>query len=167
MPRMTEDDYDRAAALLRRRALRGIHYGKARDQPYLASCGRTIEGTVLIFTRDAGHHTGGWWKNPDYERCWHLSMSAAPDRLWTPDQQEHDRKVEREWLRAFFAPHERLLWAEGAAYSIGREQDVWHWRLFMDEAWSQPILPRGEVYSKEFTEMGWKSFTELVDDATT
>jgi hypothetical protein len=32
--------------------------------------------------------------------------------------------------------------------------------VFCDERW-QPILPRGEVYSREFTEKGWKSFSEM------
>ena len=29
-----------------------------------------------------------------------------------------------------------------------------------DEAW-KPIMPRGEVYSTQFTERGWKSFSEI------
>lgn len=37
---------------------------------------------------------------------------------------------------------------------------VYHYRLFCDEAW-KPIMPRGEVYSTQFTERGWKSFSDL------
>lgn len=46
-------------------------------QPYFEYAKRVHEptGTMLLFTRDIGHHTSGWWKNPDYERCYHLSLS--------------------------------------------------------------------------------------------
>lgn len=30
---------------------------------------------IVIMTRDIGYHTSGWWKNPDYERCFHVSIS--------------------------------------------------------------------------------------------
>lgn len=33
-------------------------------------------------------------------------------------------------------------------------------QVFCDPAW-QPLKPRGEVYTREFTEVGWKSFSEL------
>jgi hypothetical protein len=47
-----------------------------------------------------------------------------------------------------------------AIQSVGRQYDVHHYRLFADKQW-RPLLPRGEVYSKEFTERGWKSFGEI------
>lgn len=40
--------------------------------------------------------------------------------------------------------------------------NVQHWRLFADEHWN-PILPRGEVYSSKFTEIGWKSASEIFE----
>lgn len=48
-----------------------------RNRMLLRRCSGFHEssGTKLIFTRDAGMHSSGWWKNPDYERCWHLSLS--------------------------------------------------------------------------------------------
>ena len=30
--------------------------------------------TSLIYTMDEGMHSIGWWKNPDYARCYHLSL---------------------------------------------------------------------------------------------
>lgn len=115
--------------------------------------------TVLIFTRDYGHHTGGWFKNPDYERCLHLSISPAPSRLWTPLKRDLDDATRDAWIRAFFAPDERWLWHEGPQTPEGRSICVHHWRLFCDARW-QPILPRGEVYSTELTERGWRSWSE-------
>lgn len=64
------------------------------------------------------------------------------------------------WCEAFFGEHLRLAWAESPKSAIGRSRNVWHWRVFANEAW-EPIFPRGEVYSKEFTELGWKSASEI------
>lgn len=54
----------------------------------------------------------------------------------------------------------RLLWCEAPYSEQGKRNEVYHYRLFCDKNW-QPIMPRGEVYSKQFTELGWKSFSEL------
>jgi len=61
---------------------------------------------------------------------------------------------------AKFCDDRRLLWIEPPYSPEGRRSDVHHYRLFCDEHW-QPIKPRGEVYSTDFTEKGWKSFSEL------
>jgi hypothetical protein len=37
---------------------------------------------------------------------------------------------------------------------------VRHWRVFCDIIW-QAIMPRGEVYSRELTERGWQSWSDL------
>jgi len=44
--------------------------------------------------------------------------------------------------------------------SGGKANEVWHYRVFTNPA-GEPILPRGEVYSREFTEKGWLSFSDL------
>ena len=157
--------YAQLANDMRRRAHYGLFTGgnDLANQAYLARCRKIHYGTVLIFTRDSGHHACGWWKNPDYERCWHLSMSAAPQAIWTKDTPDLDRKVEHSWIEAFFGTHLHLLWAEPPYSPEGKKQNVWHWRLFTDERW-EPILPRGEVYSKELTEAGWKTFSEAQAD---
>jgi hypothetical protein len=151
------------AVEMRRQANRcGTYSGLATsvNQRLIRSCSadHLPTGTHLIFTRDAGMHTNGWWKNPDYERCWHLSLSFL-DPI-TRERAPKDSKLTDEWLEAFFGDDQRYLWAE-PPYSVeGKKADVWHYRLFCDAAWS-PILPRGEVYSKEFTEKGWLSFSDL------
>lgn len=120
-------------------------------------------GTNLIFTRDSNHHLSGWLRNPDYERCWHLSLSPIPTRLITPGYTlELNKEIIRMWCEAFFGEHLPLIWMEGPKSEIGKKFRVYHWRLFADEHWN-PILPRKEVYSSEFTEIGWKSASEIFE----
>lgn len=106
---------------------------------------------TVIYTRDVGHHTSGWWKNPDYERCWHLSISFRSGT---------EKKALNEIIQNLFAPNEKWIWIEPPFSETGKSLNVWHYRLFCDEHW-QPIKPRGEVYNTEFTERGWKSFSEV------
>lgn len=42
----------------------------------------------------------------------------------------------------------------------GKRCDVHHYRLFLAPDWRTPILPRKELYSREFTEAGWKSWSD-------
>ena len=115
-------------------------------------------GAIVLFTRDVGHHTGGWWKNPDYERCFHVSMSyrALPGEQTTDQQPDVSERI----ARAFYGDDARLCWVEGPYSAEGRSADVWHYRLFCDPAWN-PIKPRGEVYSKTWTPPDWRSFSEI------
>lgn len=111
-------------------------------------------GTSLLFTRDIGHHTSGWWKNPDYERCYHLSLSFHD--LDTETNLPFEPKLAEAWVRCFYRDWVRYIWEEsGVTPGI----EVRHYRVFCDPAW-QPILPRGEVYSRELTEAGWKSWSD-------
>lgn len=109
---------------------------------------------TVVFTRDIGYHTSGWWKNPDYERCWHLSISFRGG---------NEKKALQEIINNLFQPYQRLIWVEPPYSQQGKSMEVWHYRLFCDEHW-QPIKPRGEVYDTHFTERGWKSFSELQYD---
>ena len=115
--------------------------------------------TSLIYTMDEGMHSIGWWKNPDYARCYHLSLS-----FWYPDLTvaPKDEKATAEWVELFFHPNARWVWAEPPFSAPGKRKNVWHYRLFADEHW-QPILPQGEVYSTLKTELGWLSWSELQD----
>lgn len=106
---------------------------------------------IIIFTRDTGHHSSGWWKNPDYERCWHLSISFPGGR---------NKIAIEKILDGLFGQDKRKLWIEPPYSQYGKSKEVWHYRLFCDQFW-QPIIPRGEVYSKELTEAGWKSYSEV------
>lgn len=121
--------------------------------PYFQACRWFLEkyGCTLIYTRDIGHHSSGWWKNPDYERCYHLSLSWPGGR---------SRKAFNAVINHLFGPFKKWIWTEAPFSEEGKKNEVWHYRLFCDEHW-RPIKPRGEVYSKQFTERGWKSFSEL------
>lgn len=119
-----------------------------------------ITGTRLIFTRDEGMHTSGWWKNPDYERCWHLSLSFI-DPI-TQEIRDKDEELTEQWLDAFYGDEKRKLWAEPPYTEHGKASKVWHYRLFCDRGW-QPIIPRGEVYSKDWTPAGWLSYSDMKD----
>lgn len=58
-----------------------------------------------------------------------------------------------------FDKWQKYIWAESPVTDEGRLRDVWHYRVFCNPAW-EPIIPRGEVYSKEFTENGWLSWSD-------
>lgn len=62
-------------------AKNGIFGGTSATMDYLDKCRWFLEryDCIIIFTRDEGAHTCGWWKNPDYERCYHLSISFPGD----------------------------------------------------------------------------------------
>lgn len=148
---------------LRLAASRGEFDGVVDDwnQAYLTACTRLHResGSILIYTRDTGHHTSGWFKNPDYERCRHLSLSFVGPLIGEP--RPRDRALTQTWLDHFFSADERrLLWGEPPVTLQAQAREVWHYRLFCDEHWVA-IKPRGEVYSTEFTERGWKSHSEL------
>jgi hypothetical protein len=197
IPRPTRRRLKAIAVALRANASRGYMDGRfgyfdGRRVPQLALmrfCSVDVEEvwTRVMFTRDVGHHTSGWLKNPDYERCYHLSLSAAgplPEqgserRIVTPggagqlvgldlkplvglpvQASELDRDLEEAWVDAFYGEAARYVWRESAKSDIGRRKAVWHYRVFCDETWT-PIVPRGEVYSTEFTELGWQSWSEL------
>lgn len=116
--------------------------------------------TRVMLTRDVGMHTSGWMKNPDYERCLHLSLSPAPAMVVGAPPLIEDRNVIEElWVRAFFGEHALLTWREGPKSDVGRLREVAHWRLFCDPSWS-PIMPRGEVYSSRHTPADWESWSE-------
>lgn len=158
---------DALVALARRRAMRGIYDGRvsAANMDLMRVCAHNFEHPVrrdraamIILTRDSGHHTGGWWKNPDYELCWHLSLSQREPGSGRSAPTE--KPFFAELADAFFGADTRLCWIEGPYSAEGRSRDVWHYRLFCNVAW-QPILPRGEVYSRQFTELGWQSFSEI------
>jgi len=139
--------------------LSGIIHSKYEDM-YKGACSHFHRhtGTRILFTRDSGYHSCGWWKNPDYERCYHLSLSFR-DPL-TLNSRPYDKKLAAQWTRAFFGYDEVLTWCEPPFSPEGKAVGVHHYRLFCDPAW-KPIKPRGEVYNTEFTEKGFKSFSEI------
>lgn len=113
---------------------------------------------LCILTVDTGHHSSGWWKNPDYETCWHFSLSFKDDEF---QDAPFEWKTAKLLVGACYGPMRNLVWAEGPYTPDGKRMEVWHYRVFVDTQTLMPIFPRGEVYSKQFTERGWKSWSEL------
>jgi hypothetical protein len=64
------------------------------------------------------------------------------------------------WLDAFYRDAKCHVWSEPPFSKTGKAFGMWHYRVFCTKFWT-PITPRGEVYSRELTEAGWKSFSEL------
>ncbi len=152
-------------AFARVRALRGLYNGKTTPacMELMRQCAHQLAirpdlCAGIIFTRDAGHHSSGWWKNPDYERCWHLSISflGMPGAIPVPFEKAEAERI----AQGFFGDHARWCWVERPYSPEGKARDVWHYRLFCDPSWA-PIQPRGEVYSKEATPADWRSFSEI------
>lgn len=115
----------------------------------------------LLFTRDRMHHSVGWWRNADYECCWHLSISCwervklevfAPGD--TPTYVDIPEAEETYWGRLFFGDHARWVWHEPggtdprlSAEEARTNKHLAHLRLFIDhEPPHVPIFPVGEVY---------------------
>lgn len=151
---------------MRRRAMAGFFYGtnSPSDRAYVNNCTATHEpsGTIIIFTRDTGHHACGWWKNPDYDNCFHLSLSFRDPETGAYDSR--NLKLTGEWLNYFYGDHKSLIWVEPPYSEQGKQSDTYHYRLFVHPDWKTPLLPRGEVYSREFTEAGWKSWSDVQVD---
>lgn len=115
---------------------------------------------LIIYTRDTGMHSSGWWKNPDYERCLHLSLSFVGQQLDQHFPLPFDRKMAARWAEIFFGDEARKCWIEPPFSPEGKARDVHHYRLFCDPSW-RPMLPRGEVYSKGDTPARWLSWSDL------
>jgi len=140
----------------------GTWEGRGMDG-YFRRCRHTIYdlGLIAILTRDVGYHTSGWWKNPDYERCFHLSLSFRDPA--TGEYAPRNKLVTGLLLEGVYGRNKRLIWCEPPYSADGKATDTWHYRLFCDEHW-KAILPRGEVYSRELTEAGWKSYSDVQAD---
>jgi len=154
---------DQAVVALRLSAQAGMFRGTETlaEAIYIASCRGVVTlydpTPLILFTRDCGMHSSGWWKNPDYERCYHLSLSFHDAATGEPAPFRQDRA--RTIAEAFFRDDAAKLWMEPPTED-GVGESTHHFRLFCDEGW-QGIIPRGEVYSTEATEAGWKSWSDV------
>lgn len=157
------DDLELAARLLRAYAEFYRPWDGTRPPDYRLLHEHTKSGliTCAIYSRDTGHHSSGWFKNPDYERCYHLTISFHTlDRRaggYTPVP--YDRQIADKLTRLTLGDSRALAWMESAKLPEGQKLGIVHWRVFCDPAW-QPIHPRGEVYTRDFTEKGWQSWSE-------
>ena len=135
--------------------------GTPKDQFIVSACTHAHfrTGTVVIFTRDGHFHDSGWIKNPDFNQCYHLSLSFF-DRA-TGESAPQNRKKADLWCKLLFGQDNlRKLLIEGPKSPEGNIKDVWHYRLFTDHYW-QPLVPRGEPYNKVRTETGWQTWSEI------
>ncbi len=146
---------------LRIRAASGVCTEAQVDMadPYFRRCNMDHyeTGTRLCFTREAGYNAAGWWKNPDYDRCYHLSLSYRDPP--TGESRPHDHDLSEKWCREFFGDAVRWIWTEPPHSDVGKRRDTWHFRLFCDPAW-QPLKPRSEVYTRRFTPAEWLSWSD-------
>ncbi len=75
---------------MRRRARHGLYSGTGtpENMKLIRHCtGEYIldeTQCIMIFTRDEGMHSLGMFKNPDYERCFHLSLSFRSNLTGEP-----------------------------------------------------------------------------------
>lgn len=152
-------------AFARQRARRGLYDGRVtpENMGLMRVCTHHLtlgveRFAIILFTRDTGHHTSGWWKNPDYERCFHLSISYRATLTGAP--LDHDQRQSEIIARAFYDDEVRKVWIEGPYSPEGKARDVFHYRLFCDPSWA-PLLPRGEVYSTDWTPADWRSFSDV------
>ena len=150
------------ATYLHRKASQSTYDGQMTPaaKRYADECkvGHLRSGSILMLTRDVGMHDCGWWKNPDYNQCIHLSLSFRDPQTGKP--RERDKEWSRTWVEAVFGPVKTLIWTEPPTYPEGKRNDVYHYRVFYAPGWVAPILPRGEVYSKDWTPAGWLSWSD-------
>lgn len=158
-------DVGTLATFAKLRAQRGTYNGLVNDRnmALMRACSHlyridAVTSARMIYTRDVGHHTSGWWKNPDYERCLHLSLSFCVNPTDAP--LPFDRKEAEKIARAFFADDCSKAWVEPPYSAEGKRCDVYHYRVFCNEGW-EPIVPQREVYTRDDTPADWKSFGEL------
>lgn len=102
--------------------------------------------TLLSF--DVGPHASGWWRNSEYERCWHLSLAARDSRGFV-DLPRDDLMA---WTALELGDDRRMAWTEPPAGIFDQYRNVpasrftTHVRLFCDQQ-NRPIQPTGEVYT--------------------
>jgi hypothetical protein len=107
---------------------------------------------LLILTFDVGTHACGWWKNSEFDRCLHLSISICAARegggwkYYNAPEKAPGPEIE-EWAKLTFQDQHpdalKWLWYEPGY----RDKNIEHLRLFYSKITGQPILPKGEVYT--------------------
>lgn len=160
------DEHLELVAKMGRKCMRGWYTG---DIPSLNAYGahQDLPSRVnpeevyirLLLSRDRMHHSVGWWRNAEFEYCWHLSISARPAvdaRLafigLKPAEEVGYESIpkleEMYWGRLFFAEHADKVWHEpgGTDPQLSREEKlrhrhIIHLRLFLDPETFEPHIP--------------------------
>lgn len=113
----------------------------------------------ILLTFDKGPHSSGWWRNSEYNQCWHVSIVGIrppESRLLvnqTPKFEEVPQAERRAWCRVIFGDEDvKKAWNEPPASALDAYRDApassstWHTRVFVDRD-GHSIIPQGEVYS--------------------
>ena len=115
--------------------------------------------TSITVTFDFGYAGSGWWKNAEYDRCLHLSITHPTNRVVSrvdprtkmpfnvfDCETPTDAEVWA-WAVALFGTDAAKAWVEPAASTLDpyRLPNVVHARVFCDD--HGPIIPTGEVYN--------------------
>lgn len=111
---------------------------------------------IVILTRDNLVKLG-WWKNAQYEKCLHLSISFRDPA--TLESIEWEPAAARRIVEAVFGEARRLTWWEPAYSAQGKARGVQHWRLFYAADWITPIHPKGEPHTLNVP-AGWREWTD-------
>jgi len=159
-PEISKRDYNLAQQSFAQ-ASRGWYLGTQETLAAFAARHQVVGRTTpelavrLLLTKDKMHHSVGWWRNAEYEYCWHLSISAW-DRshggcLLEPE--DIPPAEERYWTFAFFPRTFDKLWHEPGGTDPRltpaerqRHRHFAHLRLFLDPETFEPFIPSGEVY---------------------
>lgn len=102
----------------------------------------------IIASLDTGTHASGWWRNSEYDSCWHMSLCALEPGVRFVDLPDIDL---RQWSRAVFGEHVSKSWTEPPASKTDAYRDApasaytTHVRVFLNRQ-GIPIQPTGEVY---------------------
>jgi hypothetical protein len=107
-----------------------------------------------LFTYDVGAHNCGWWRNSQYDRCWHLSLVVMkPGARVLEGAFETPTDVEwRAIAAAFFGPDVTRAWIEPPASAFDtyrtspQSRHTYHVRVFTDRE-GHALTPEGEVYT--------------------
>lgn len=114
-----------------------------------------LAASVLLTLDHGAHLNAGWWRNSEYETCWHLSLVGFVRGQYLaggPVVATLPREEVAAWGLAVFGEAVSMAWneppaAEHDAYRTAEaSRHTWHTRLFIDQH-MQPILPTGEVYT--------------------
>lgn len=147
--------YGRAMRVLKRTALDVSYDGRSAPGVQHRLRGPSLVdpevAVSLTLTYDVGTHGSGWWRNSQYESCWHASlvcMNAAATAYVDPVD-----RVVRAWARALFGDWIRHAWNEPPASRLDPHRTApaspytTHVRVFTDRAPNRPFTPTGEVYT--------------------
>lgn len=138
-----------------------------RNQWIIERCSHAmlIDGraVVVILSRD-NLVKMGFWKNTDFARCLHLSISFRYPSTGQPAP--WCNATAKRIVAAVFGTDARLTWWEPAYTPEGKFCGVQHWRMFYSPGWWMPINPKGEPYTMNVP-FGWNEWTEYQADTPT